>query len=154
MLFALFQEGGGISSEPWFPLMIAGITFGMMATTWIPILKIGLIITKAEVKREWKWVFASSLIQAGLSFFIMAPIFINMFAFSGEGPGPEGDEMMGLIFGLLALGMFINLQIINVLHQIGMKRALVIFVMEIIPVIVIMSIVFGMQFGGPTGGSG
>ena len=153
MLFALFQEGGGISSEPWFPLMIAGITFGMMATTWIPLLKIGLIITKAEVKREWKWVLASSFIQAGLSFFIMAPIFINMFAGTGEEHGPDMDEMMGLIFGLLALGMFINLQVVNVLHQIGMKRALIILIMEIIPVIVIMSIVLGMQFGGPTGGS-
>lgn len=152
MLFALFQEGGGISSEPWFPLMIAGVTFGMMATTWIPLLKIGLIITKAEVKREWKWVLTSSLIQAGLCFFIMAPIFINMFTFTGEDYGPEGDEMAGLIIGLLALGMFINLQVINAFHQIGMKRALIIFVMEIIPVIVIMSIVMGMQFGGPPGG--
>jgi len=152
MLFALFQDGGGISSQPWFPLMIAGITFGMMATTWIPLLKIGLIITKAEVKREWKWVLASSFIQAGLSFFIMAPIFINMFAEMGSEYGPEGDDMAGLIFGMLALGMFINLQVINVLHQIGMKRALIIFVLEIIPVIIIMSIVMSMQFGPPGGG--
>ncbi len=154
MLFALFQEGGGISSEPWFPLLIAGITFGMMASTWIPILKIGLIITKAEVKREWKWVLASSFIQAGLCFFIMAPIFINMFTYTGEDHGPEGDEMAGLIFGMLALGMLINLQVINVFHQVGMKRALVIFGMEIIPVIVIMSIVMSMQFGGPPGDGG
>jgi len=154
MLFALFQEGGGISSEPWFPLMIAGITFGMMATSWIPILKVGLIITKAEVKREWKWVLTSSFIQAGLSFFIMAPIFINMFTYTGEDHGPDMDQMIGLIIGLLALGMFINLQVINVFHQVGMKRALIIFVMEIIPVIIIMSIVMGMQFGGPPNGGG
>ena len=82
----------------------------------------------------------------------MAPIFINMFTYTGEDHGPDMDQMIGLIFGLLALGMFINLQVINVLHQVGMKRALVIFVMEIIPVIVIMSIVMGMQFGGSPGG--
>ena len=75
-----------------------------------------------------------------------------MFADMGSEYGPEGDEMGGLIFGMLALGMFINLQVINVLHQIGMKRALIIFVLEIIPVIIIMSIVMSMQFGPPGGG--
>lgn len=152
MLFALFQDGGGISSEPWFPLMIAGITFGMMAATWIPILKVGLIISKAEVKREWKWVFVSSFVQAGLCFFIMSPIFIDMFSYMGTESGPEGDSMAGLIFGSLALGLFIDLQVINVFHQIGMKRALIIFTMEIIPVIIIMGIVMSMSFGGSNGG--
>ena len=151
MLYAIFQDGG-ITSSPLFPVMIAGITFGMMATSWIPILKIGLIITKAEVKREWKWVLASSFIQAGLCFFIMAPMFINMAADFGSEGGPEGDEMIGLILGLLALGLFIDLQVINVFHRVGMKRALIIFTMEIIPVIVIMGFVMNMTFGGPEGG--
>jgi len=152
MLMSIFQ--GGIMDSPFFPLIIAGVTFGIMAATWIPILKIGLIISNAEVNREWKKVIISSLIQAGLCFFIMSPLFINMFLDFGSEHGPEGDEMAGLIAGLLALGMFINLQVINVFHRVGMKRALIIFIMEVIPVIIIMSIVMGMQFGGPNGGGG
>jgi hypothetical protein len=146
MLMSIFQ-GVSIPSQL-FPLFIAGLTFGMMALSWIPLLKIGLIISKAEVKSEWKWVLASSFIQAGLSFFIMSPIFINMFSDFGTGEGPGDTEIFGLIFGLLALGMIINLQVINVIHHIGMKRALLIFVLEIIPVIIIMGVVFGTQFGG------
>ena len=92
MIFQLPPE-----MDMWMPFIYAGITLGMMVASWIPILKIGLIITKAKVKREWKWVIASALIQAGAVFFIMIPIFLWGFL----GTMQEGPDM-GLIFGLLA----------------------------------------------------
>jgi len=76
-----------------------------------------------------------------------------MFADSDTGGGTDGGEMVGLIFGLLALGLFIDLQVINVFHRVGMKRALLIFFLEIIPVIIIMGMVFGiMGIGGGESG--
>jgi len=119
------------------PFIYAGITFGLMILSWIPLLKIGLIITKAEVKREFSWVVLSACIQAGAVFFIMLPIFLSGFTGTME-HGPD----VGLIIGIMCLGLFIDLNIINVLHQVGILRALFIFILEIIPVIIIMSIMF------------
>ncbi len=86
----------------------------------------------------------------------MSPLFINMFLYTGSSGGIPGDQMFALVIGLLLLGLFIDLQVINVFHRVGMKRALLIFTMEIIPVIIIMSFVLSLQFGtgmdmGPTG---
>ena len=51
----------------------------------------------------------------------MLPIFLS--SFLGEMQrGPD----IGMILGLMCLGLFINLNIINVFHQVGIKRALVI----------------------------
>lgn len=137
----LFQISG-VSSE-FIPFIYAGITLGLMLVSWIPLLKIGLIITHAEVKREFSWVVASASIQAGAVFFIMLPIFLT--SFTGEMQhGPD----IGLILGLMCLGLFIDLNIINVFHQVGIARALFIFFLEIIPVIIIMSIMFSNTGSG------
>lgn len=125
------------------PFIYAGITFGLMIISWIPILKIGLAITHAEVKKEMKWVAASAAIQAGAVFFIMLPIFLLEFS-SESHEGPD----FGWIIGLMCLGLFINLNIINVFHRVGIKRALLIFALEIIPVIIIMS--FMLADTGPS----
>ncbi len=140
MIDLLFQLFG--APEELVPLIYAGIVFSLMIGSWIPILKIGLVITKAEVKREFKWVIASACIQAGAVFFIMVPIFLTSFT-GGMKEGPD----IGLIIGLMCLGLFIDLNIINVFHRIGMKRALFIFILEIIPVIIIMSFMFA-DIGG------
>ena len=67
----------------------------------------------------------------------MLPIFLS--GFTGEMKnGPD----IGLIIGIMCVGLFIDLNIINVLHQVGILRALFIFVLEIIPVIIIMSLMF------------
>ena len=135
MIYVFFQESS-IPGEL-IPFIYAGVTFGLMILSWIPLLKIGLIITKAEVKREFKWVILSALIQAGAVFFIMLPIFLS--GFTGE---MEHGPDVGLILGIMCVGLFIDLNIINVLHQVGISRALFIFILEIIPVIIIMSMMF------------
>ena len=127
----LFQDG---DMGPWMPFIIAGVTLSMMIISWIPILKFGLIITHAEEKKEWKWVLASSSIQAAAVFSVLFPYFLTSFT-GGMHEGPE----VGLIIGLMILGLFIDLNIINVLHRVGIKRALLIFILEIIPVVILVS---------------
>jgi hypothetical protein len=131
----LFQDSG-IPGE-FIPFIYAGVTFGLMILSWIPLLKIGLMITKAEVKKKFSWVVLSACIQAGAVFFIMLPIFLS--GFTGE---MEHGPDIGLIIGIMCIGLFIDLNIINVLHEVGILRALFIFILEIIPVIIIMSMMF------------
>lgn len=146
MLFLIFQDGGW-DFGPYTPFIISGMVFAIMIVSWIPILKIGLIITHAEAKRGWKWVIVSACIQAGVVFFIMFPYFLT--SFTGE---MEGGPDIGLIIGLMCLGLFIDLHMINVLHRIGLKRALLVFVLEIIPVVIIMGFALGMGGNGGNGG--
>ncbi len=138
----MFQGFDSLTSNEFFPLIIAGIVFLVMATTWVPILKIGLVAAKAEIKREWKWVFASAFIQAGAVFFIMLPIFLNMLLETNM----EGGPPVGLILGTMSVGLFIDLNILNMLHRIGIKKALIIFIFEIIPVVIIMGATLSMEF--------
>ncbi|MBN1799929.1 MAG: hypothetical protein JW891_00390 [Candidatus Lokiarchaeota archaeon] len=142
MQLIVFDFFDDLGSNPFFPMIIAGIVFLVMATTWVPILKIGLVAAHAEVKREWKWVFASAFMQAGAVFFVMLPLFFNMLLETNM----EGGPPVGLLLGLMSLGLFIDLNILNMFHRIGIKKALIIFLFEIIPVVIIMSATLSMQF--------
>ncbi|MFX1236717.1 MAG: hypothetical protein ACFFAS_00820 [Promethearchaeota archaeon] len=148
MLSVMFN---GITSSPYFPMMIGGMVLLVMATTWIPILKIGLIITNAEKNREWKFVAASAFMQAGAVFFVMFPMFMMMLLNYDSEDGGGGPPDFGLMFGLMGLGLFIDLNILNVFHRIGLKRAFVVFIIEFVPVIIIMSITLTMSMGGNGG---
>jgi hypothetical protein len=57
------------------PFIIAGV----MIFGGIVILKIGLAITKAESKTNFKWVAGSYLIQYGVTLFVSSPMLLDMF---------------------------------------------------------------------------
>jgi len=64
LIFLLFQEGSDpFSDETIF--MTLGIMFGLA----LVLLKLGLIVTKAEVRTGFKWVLASFGTQVGIFFF-------------------------------------------------------------------------------------
>ena len=131
------------------PFIFAGITLGMMIICWIPILKIGLKFAHSEVMNGWKGVVGSASLQAGAVFFIMFPIFLDSFL----GEMQEGGPDIPTLLGLMSLGLLVDLNLINVLHRIGIKRAIIIFIVEIIPVIIIMTWMFsvtGDSGGGPS----
>ena len=86
-------------------------------------LKIGLVVTKAESRRRFKFCAVSFLIQAAAIFFILSPVFLTFLAGGFENQGPDP----GLIIPLGILALFIDLQILNVIHKLGIKRALVVF---------------------------
>jgi len=99
----------------------------------ILLLKLGLVITKAQIRTRMKWVAGSFLIQFAIIFIISSPLFLlgSMGAFNGDGPG-------AIIIIIIILSAFIDLNIVNILHQIGLKRSFIIVVIVLVPMIFIM----------------
>ena len=126
MLYLLHMMGPP-PEELGFIFMILGIVFGD-----ILLLKLGLIMTKAEVRRKFKWVVYSFFIQFGMIFFIGSPLMILGFigAFRGD---------PAAIIAVSILGLFIDINIINILHKIGLKRALIVGLLIVAPMIFAMS---------------
>jgi len=127
LIFLLFQEGSDpFSDETIF--MTLGIMFGLA----LVLLKLGLIVTKAEVRTGFKWVLASFGTQVGIFFFVGGPLML--LGFAGE---MEGGPPVVLIIIFIFLALFIGVNILNVMHQLGMKRALIVFAMMLIPFLVV-----------------
>ncbi|MHA2397953.1 MAG: hypothetical protein ACXADU_03570 [Promethearchaeota archaeon] len=94
----------------------------------IILLKIGLSITKAQEKKDWKWVAGSFTIQFVVAFFIGSPLMIL---------GISGDVEVdvGAIIPVVLVAAFIDFNFINVLHKVGMKRSLIIMILIIGPIV-------------------
>ncbi|UCD00918.1 MAG: hypothetical protein JSV23_08525 [Promethearchaeota archaeon] len=109
------------SIDEMMPLIIAAI----IIVADIFVLKIGLAITKAEDKTNFKWVAGSFGIQFGMIFFISLPMLLMGFmgAYSDGGPDPA------IIALTLIFSAFIDLHIVNVLHKLGLKRSLIIVIL-------------------------
>ena len=123
----LFQEGSDpFSDETIF--MTLGIMFGLA----LVLLKLGLIVTKAEVRTGFKWVLISFGTQVGIFFFVGGPLML--LGFAGE---MEGGPTVILIIIFIFLALFIGVNLLNVMHQLGMKRALIVFLMMLIPFLVV-----------------
>ena len=127
MIFLLFQEGQDpFSDESIF------ITLGIMFGLALLLLKLGLIFTKAEVRTGFKWVLVSFGTQVGIFFFIGGPLMLlGLAGVMGGGP----PVVLIIIFIFLAL--FIGVNLLNVMHQLGMKRALIVFLLMLIPLLVV-----------------
>ena len=95
----------------------------------ILILKLALVVTKAEVKTNIKWVAYSYLIQFGMIFFISLPMLLMgyMGAYAMGGPHPA------LIAIFVIFSAFIDLHIVNVIHKPGIKRSLIIVLLILGP---------------------
>ena len=117
----MFFQTGLPSMEELTPIIIAIV----LIVADIFILKIGLSITKAQEKTNFKWVAGSFGIQFGIIFFISAPMILGGLT----GQMSEGGPSPLLIALTIIFSSFIDLNIINVLHKIGMKRALIITVL-------------------------
>jgi hypothetical protein len=99
----------------------------------ILLLKLSLVITKAQKRTRIKWVAGSFLIQFGIIFIISSPLFLlgSMGVFQDDGPG-------AIIIPIIILSAFIDLNVVNILHQIGLKRSLIIVVIVLVPIVFIM----------------
>ena len=106
----------------------------------ILLLKIGLAITKAQEKKNMKWVAGSFGIQFGIIFFIGSPLILYgmIGRFDGEG---------GMIILVVLFSVFIDLNVINVIHKIGIKRSIVVVIFVVGPIITAM-IFLGQSLGG------
>ncbi len=98
------------------------------------LLKIGLLVAKAEYRTKIKWVGVSFLIQFGAIFFISSPMLI--LGFTGafhEGP-PAGFIILAIVGSA-----FLDLNLINVIHKIGLKRSFFVTIIILVPIIFAMS---------------
>ena len=138
MLLYLLQMGGPIDKETIILILMAAFAGGD-----ILLLKFGLTITKARERTRMKWVAVSFLIQLGVIFFISSPLFL--LGFSGKFDGAPG-----VVIPIIILCTFIDLNVINVIHQIGLKRSLIVVSIIILPIVFIMANM-GSVLSGPMG---
>lgn len=117
------------SIKDFIPLILLGLFIG----GGIILLKLGLIITQAETKRDMKWVAISFLIQFVVVFFISTPLFLmGIIGAFDEGPP------FGAIIPIIILSAFIDLNVINIIHRLGLKRAIWVLILIIGPIIASM----------------
>jgi len=126
MLFTFLQMGLPSIGE-----LIPFIIMGVLAVADIVLLKLALVVTKAQKRNKMNWVAGSFAIQFGIIFIISSPLFF--LGFMGNFRG-EPD----VIIPIIILSSFIDLNVINVLHQVGLKRSLGILLLTFVPLIMIM----------------
>jgi hypothetical protein len=126
MLFTFLQMGTPSIDE-----LLPFIIMGAFAGGDILLLKLALVVTKAQKRTRMKWVAGSFAIQFGIIFIISSPLFF--LGFMGNFRG-EPD----VIIPIIILSSFIDLNVINVLHQVGLKRSLGILLITFVPLIMIM----------------
>ena len=141
MIFLIFQNDNG-GNDPFSNESIF-ITLGIMFGLALLLLKIGLTLTKAEVRTGFKWVLASFGFQVGTFFFVGGPLMLMGFA--GE---MEGGPPVVLIIIFIFLALFMGVNVLNVTHQLGMKRALIVFLIILIPFLVVDAILIMLLVSG------
>ena len=127
MIFTLFQDVPQEMGLGLYIIMILAFILGLI------MLKIGLVITKAEARTGFKWLIASFGIQVGIFFFVASPLMLM--GSSGALGGQRPEIYLIVIFIILALFMDVN--ILNILHKVGLKRALLVFGFMAIPFLMI-----------------
>ncbi|MFX1242101.1 MAG: hypothetical protein ACFFA7_12710 [Promethearchaeota archaeon] len=118
-----------------FPLsqgMIEIIIAACLLVVDIFILKIGLAITKAQEKTNFKWVAGSFGIQFALIFFISTPMILG--GWTGQFSTGDPLTFIPLISLTVVFCTFIDLHVINIIHKIGMGKALIIAILILGPV--------------------
>ena len=133
MLFTFLQMGTPSIEE-----LIPFIIMGVFAAGDILLLKLALVVTKAQKRTRMKWVAGSFAIQFGIIFIISSPLFL--LGFMGKFQG-EPDAIIPIVI----LSLFIDLNVINVLHQVGLKRSFGILLIIFVPIIIVM-IMLGNTF--------
>jgi len=129
MFFNILQMGLGSLGE--YQEIIISV---VLIVADIFLLKLGLILTKAEYRRKIKWVGISFLIQFGAIFFISSPMLILGFA----GAFSEGPPVGFIILAIVG-SVFLDFNLINVIHKIGFKRSFFVSLIILVPIIFAMS---------------
>jgi hypothetical protein len=129
MLFSISQMGMssiGQYEEIIFSVVLIGLD--------IFLLKLGLVMMKAEYRTKIKWVAISFLIQFGAIFFVSSPMLI--LGFTGAfNEGPPIDFIILAIVG----SAFLDFNLINVIHKIGLKKSFFVTLIILVPIIFAMS---------------
>ncbi len=103
---------------------------GVLLLVGVLIFAIALAITKAEVKTNAKWVFGSFFLQVSVIFFISVPLMLS--GITGDLDNEGIDR--GLIAAVIIFSAFIDVNVINVIHKLGIKKSTVVVLLIIIPI--------------------
>jgi len=132
----MFFQDNLTEIEKFGPFIIAAI----MIFGGIIILKIGLAITKAESKTNFKWVSISYLILYGVTLFVSSPMLLDMFLSEMECIQSELSDCYyetdgGIIAISVFFSVFLVLNLINVIHKPGLARSFILTLLILGPVI-------------------
>ena len=96
----------------------------------IIILKICLRITKAEKRTDFKWIIISICMQIGMILFVLSPMILMGFSDAFNNSDGPPSEMFPMIF----LAIIIDINLINVLYEIGIGKSIFVFLLFALPV--------------------
>lgn len=118
------------------PFIIAAV----MIFGGIIILKIGLALTKAESKTNFKWVVISYLILYGVTLFVSSPMLLDMFlsemeCIKSELPDCYYETDGGIVAISVFFSVFLVLNLINVIHKPGLARSFILTLLILGPII-------------------
>lgn len=125
MLHQIFQMG------PPPPEIGSLLLIAVLIIVDLVLLKIALAITKTERWKTMKWAAASYFIQFGVVFAVGSPLFLlgMIGAFNGD---------PGAIIPIVIIAAFADVNIVNIIHKIGLRRSLIVVIFIIVPMIFIM----------------
>jgi hypothetical protein len=166
MLFEMRFENGQLLMS-FFPEFVFIILVPIFLVAEIVVVKIALKLAKAQERKGFKWVILSVFIQIGFFAFVAMPfLFFGMMGLfsgssNGNGGGISTGALMSMLMPLLLFAMILDIGIINILHKIGPRRSLGVFIMMVIPMVILGAYIGTMMSGGfqysspgPTGGMG
>ncbi len=129
MLFIIFQEDI-------FRLSPLFVLIPLYLITVIIVFKIGLLIVKARERKSIYFVIISVFAQIGTIFLLFIPILL--FGVAENWNMSYAPQLT--LFIILAL--FIDFNLINILHKLGLQRTAVVFLFFVIP-----TLIFGILIG-------
>ena len=127
MIFNMLQIGGNI---PLGIILTYSILVGVGSITSVLFLKLGLKFVKAERRRTFKWTAISFFLQVLVIFMMGSPFILLGFANALSDKGPP----MGIIILMVVIAVFIDMNVINVIHRTGLLKSLWPFLLMAIPV--------------------
>ena len=127
MIFNVLQMGGDI---PLGILLTYSILAGVGFIISVLLLKLGLRFVKAERRRTFKWTAISSLLQVAVVFMMGSPFILLGFANALNDKGPP----MGIIIFMVVIAVFIDMNVINVIHRTGLLKSIWPFLLMAIPI--------------------
>ena len=128
MIFNVLQIGGDI---PPGILLTYSILVGVGFLASVLLLKMGLKFVKAQRRRTFKWTAISLFLQILVIFMLGSPFILLGFANALNDKGPP----MGIIIFLIVIAVFIDMNVINVIHQTGLLKSIWPFLLMVVPIV-------------------
>jgi hypothetical protein len=112
-------------------LLTYSILTGVGFIVSVLLLKLGLKFVKGERRRTFKWTAISSFLQVLVVFMMGSPFILLGFANALNDKGPP----IGIIIFMVVIAVFIDMNVINVIHRTGLLKSIWPFLLMAIPIV-------------------